>query len=527
MRRLIYSSIILSMVFASIALAVPPTTKYSPGETLTPNCAPGATNCSIVTLATNNSVISEDGTVTIGGTGSTNNENILLNFETVANAIGLTSTTGVLDLIFTGIDLNTTTEVSAENLVSTDDADITDNLTAGDITIDEAAGILQFSGATSASILSDSNVLTIGGVNGVANNENLLFDFETVANAIGASSLTGVLDLTFTGIDLNTTTEVSAEHLVSTDDAVIADNLTVDRITLEASDSTTASTGGIYSENDGFGPYPQGKNVSAHTYTEKIDPASAWQYENFNSTEINFTADPTSFYAYGLMQSMYTSSFYTYNLDLMSAGTFNTWHYGPGTVALAVGSSFNVSKDGAGIITDARAGEFSYGHYATGGTINNASGVYVKSPSSSSEDNVTNGYGVYIEAQDVGALTANRYQLYSAGTSPSYFAGPILKSTTAGITAATGGQGTVPLTSQINEVSTVAVLNDDVTLPTAIAGLCVTVINNDLVNANNLDIWPASEDDLGIGVNAVLTGVSTPGTTLTFCAYDATNWRIT
>lgn len=42
----------------------------------------------------------------------------------------------------------------AENLSSTDDADIVDNLTVGDIIIDEATGVLSFTGATSSAISS-------------------------------------------------------------------------------------------------------------------------------------------------------------------------------------------------------------------------------------------------------------------------------------------------------------------------------------------------------------------------------------
>jgi hypothetical protein len=49
--------------------------------------------------------------------------------------------------------IETSGTVTAEHFASTDDADITDNLTAGDIIIDEADGVLSFTGATSATIL--------------------------------------------------------------------------------------------------------------------------------------------------------------------------------------------------------------------------------------------------------------------------------------------------------------------------------------------------------------------------------------
>jgi hypothetical protein len=90
----------------------------------------------------------------------------------------------------------------------------------------------------------------------------------------------------------------------------------------------------------------------------------------------------------------------------------------------------------------------------------------------------------------------------------------------AGITASTTQtQGQGPLTDDINEVATVANANDTVTLPTAVAGRKVMVINN---GANTLQIFPASGDDLGAGVNTATTIATTEFAE--FTAYDATNW---
>jgi hypothetical protein len=95
--------------------------------------------------------------------------------------------------------------------------------------------------------------------------------------------------------------------------------------------------------------------------------------------------------------------------------------------------------------------------------------------------------------------------------------------TTAGITASvTQTQGNGALTTEVNEVATVANTNDTVTLPTAAVGWRVKIINN---GANVLQIFPASGDDLGNGTdNATTLGV---GLTVEFTAYDATNWRVT
>ena len=94
-------------------------------------------------------------------------------------------------------------------------------------------------------------------------------------------------------------------------------------------------------------------------------------------------------------------------------------------------------------------------------------------------------------------------------------------SVTAGITASTTqSQGQGALTSEVNEVATVANASDVVTLPTAVAGLRVIIINN---GANTLQIFPASGDDLGAGVDTSTTLAS--GSNVDLAAYDATNWE--
>jgi len=100
------------------------------------------------------------------------------------------------------------------------------------------------------------------------------------------------------------------------------------------------------------------------------------------------------------------------------------------------------------------------------------------------------------------------------GSIPSY-------DSTAGITASTTQtQGQQPLVSRINEVSTVANTGDVVTLPSAVAGMVVTVINN---GANTLGIFPASGDDNGSGVDTVTNLAS--GSNVTVAAIDTTTWE--
>ena len=92
----------------------------------------------------------------------------------------------------------------------------------------------------------------------------------------------------------------------------------------------------------------------------------------------------------------------------------------------------------------------------------------------------------------------------------------------AGVTATNPGvQGDNPITTQITEVSVVANTNDAVTAPAAVAGREFTVINNGM---QTLEIWPASGDNLGSGVDTAVTLAA--GSNVTYVAYDATNWEV-
>lgn len=93
--------------------------------------------------------------------------------------------------------------------------------------------------------------------------------------------------------------------------------------------------------------------------------------------------------------------------------------------------------------------------------------------------------------------------------------------TSAGLTASTTQtQGQGALVSPINEVATVANANDTVTLPAAAAGAIVYIMNN---GANTLQIFPASGDNLGAGVDTATTLAA--GSNVRYVAYNATNWE--
>ena len=82
-------------------------------------------------------------------------------------------------------------------------------------------------------------------------------------------------------------------------------------------------------------------------------------------------------------------------------------------------------------------------------------------------------------------------------------------------------QGNGSLTADINVVSTVANDGDTVTLPTAADGLDVTIINK---GANELQIFPASGDNLGNGLNTSIK--LEVNEDVRFVGVDATNWHI-
>lgn len=102
--------------------------------------------------------------------------------------------------------------------------------------------------------------------------------------------------------------------------------------------------------------------------------------------------------------------------------------------------------------------------------------------------------------------------------------GQLRRSVTTGITASTTHTqvGATALTADVNEVSTCANASDAVSLPTAVAGMVVHIINN---GAAALAIWPASGDNAGSGVDTVHSSTLAAGSNRTYIAYNTTNWE--
>lgn len=94
------------------------------------------------------------------------------------------------------------------------------------------------------------------------------------------------------------------------------------------------------------------------------------------------------------------------------------------------------------------------------------------------------------------------------------------QSVSAGVTADVSSvQGGGAITKNLVQISVCANAGDAVTLPTAVAGYRVTIINN---GAQSCDVFPATSDNLGAGANTAAALAA--GAKITYVAYDVTNW---
>jgi len=99
--------------------------------------------------------------------------------------------------------------------------------------------------------------------------------------------------------------------------------------------------------------------------------------------------------------------------------------------------------------------------------------------------------------------------------------GILQHSVTVNQTANTGSvQGNNPITSEFYEISVCANSGDSCTLPTAVAGQLVIIVNN---GANSADVFPASGDKIdGGSANAAFALAA--GSNALFICQDATDW---
>ena len=112
--------------FVLYAFATPPTSKYAPGATLTPSCAPGDTNCSVEAPLANNFTAAFSGTGAFTTTG-------IGTFGTLAVSSGsITDSSGAIS--FGNENLITTGTLGAGAITGTSFTDSTATLSGGNLT---------------------------------------------------------------------------------------------------------------------------------------------------------------------------------------------------------------------------------------------------------------------------------------------------------------------------------------------------------------------------------------------------------
>lgn len=175
-------SILTGIVFAGLfsfgvyVSAIPPTSKYSPGDTLDPSCTVGSTNCTVLTPVT---YTGASAAVDLGSQ----------NLTTTGTVTGGTTT----QLKYNSTNYTTLTAASNGDLtVATTSA-----TTGGDINLNSAV-------TGDATILGSTGTLVLGGT-GNTNNESLKFDFETSSNKVAVTSSTGLTDIDLGSLNLIST----------------------------------------------------------------------------------------------------------------------------------------------------------------------------------------------------------------------------------------------------------------------------------------------------------------------------------
>ena len=130
-----------------------------------------------------------------------------------------------------------------------------------------------------------------------------------------------------------------------------------------------------------------------------------------------------------------TASGYAGDLAQLIGGGSTAWHEGSGAITDIKGGPFSAHNRGSGIVQNVMALQAVYCNHGAGSIVN-AYGLHVESPSNDgSNTNITNAYGVYIQAQDRGT---NKWALYAAGPETSHLGGPI-ETTSTVIQTANGG----------------------------------------------------------------------------------------
>lgn len=210
------------------------------------------------------------------------------------------------------------------------------------------------------------------------------------------------------------------------------------------------------------------------------------------------------------------------SLTVSGSGTINattllgsTWA-SPGAIGTGTpdGATFTTVTAG-GTRAQVWAGDSSYGAWHHSSLTGSTDYALVQNGSGATILNAASGQSLLFRI-------ANSTQLTLTSTSLTFSSAKTLKfSTASGITASTTQtQGQGGLANDVNQVSTVANTNDVVTLPVASTGRTCVVIND---GAQTLQVYPASGDNLGAGLNTSTTIAA--GAAKRFVSWDNDNWK--
>ena len=374
------------------------------------------------------------------------------------------------------------------------------------------------------------------------------FGTSSIAGVVGAEGAAGYLKLYANGqskFEIDSDGRVLTNNLNLNDatgnEAAFTLNYTTNKATsgddtgLVVNQTDTASPGSSYLQQ-----WQKGGAVQALMSNDGGFRARNLQVNDASNFRLSGKASPASMTVGGVVQvgdingtqgerGLETAELYVSRTDTLSSGTFYSTQILPtlnqsGTAAatdLLVNRTETAVGSGAQLLIDAQVGgvsKFSVDNAGVTLVPNGTAGA----PSYSFASFPT--YGIYFDAATGLVVSHAGAAIFGTSTGRLQMRADtfVTNDVNSGLTASTTQtQGQGALSTSINEVSTVANTNDTVTLPVAFAGTEVTIINN---GANTLQIFPASGDNLGAGVDTATTLAA--GSNVRYVAYDGTNWEV-
>ncbi len=373
----------------------------------------------------------------------------------------------------------------------------------------------------------------------IISNNRISYSGDTVTRAAGSASSEGIVNTTWDdvviegndisfvdyGIELTYTTGAYTNY-----NCVIANNSIHD-----LTSTTVAPQIGIACGRDATRVL-KGLTISGNTFYNinhngmTISSVNGLTIVGNTLYKTNLDTDATYFVGIDVVTcTEVTCSGNSISLASPANGTYGMRLYGT-TGSLASGNTItndNASSTGANIILNVGCQNcLVIGNRLTGANW----GIRISNSGTNSGNSLFGNYitgALTASVSDTSGQTNYNYGDLSAGamTIPGHatVSGQLRRSASAAVTASTTHTqaGGTALTADINNVSVCANADDAVTLPTAVAGMHITVINS---GAQNLRIWPASGDNLGTGVDTVRAALAAAALAR-FVAIDSTNWK--